>query len=67
MPILPHDDVAASIHADDRAQAALRGQVVPHSGGQIGSIAVANGLTLVTANIRDFSTFAGLKAENRFS
>lgn len=64
MPILAYDDVAAAMHADVRAQAATRGHQVPHSDGQIGSIAVTNGLTLVTANVGDFSVFDGLKIEN---
>lgn len=64
MPILAYDDAAAAVHADARAQAASRGHQVPHSDGQIGAIAVANGLTLVTANVGDFSVFDGLKIEN---
>jgi tRNA(fMet)-specific endonuclease VapC len=64
MPILPYDEVAAGIHADTRGRAALRGHVVPHADGQIGSIAVANGLALVTANAGDYSEFAGLQIEN---
>ena len=64
MPILAYDDVAAALHADVRAQAAARGHEVPHSDGQIGSVAAANGLTLVTANVGDFAAFDGLKIEN---
>lgn len=64
MPILAYDDVAAAVHADVRARAAARGREIPHSDGQIGSIAVANGLTLVTANVGDFSGFEGLTIEN---
>jgi tRNA(fMet)-specific endonuclease VapC len=67
MPILAYDDVAAGIHADVRAQAGSRGQKLPHSDGQIGAIAVANGLTLVTANVADFAAFGGLKTENWLS
>lgn len=64
LPILPYDEDAAHLHAEYRARWSSRGQSVPIADGQIGAIALVNGLTLVTANVSDFSMFDGLKIEN---
>lgn len=64
LPILPYDDAAAHVHAEHRVRWTREGLNVPVFDAQIGAIAVAQGLTLVTANLRDFAAFEGLKVEN---
>lgn len=63
-PILPYDDVAAGWHGQERARLEALGKSAPFVDGQIAAIAQANELVLVTANIKDFNRFRGLKVEN---
>ena len=67
LPMLPYDDVAARLHAEDRAAAERAGRPRPYADGQIAAIAVAHGLTLATRNLRDFRDVAGLKSEDWFA
>ena len=62
--ILPYDAAAAEWHARERARLGKRGRSVPYADGQIAAVAVVNDFTLVTANVRDFKAFAGLRVEN---
>jgi tRNA(fMet)-specific endonuclease VapC len=62
--ILPYDAAAAAWHAQERARLEAEGTPAPFVDGQIAAIAKSNGLTLVTANVRDFRRFDGLKVEN---
>jgi tRNA(fMet)-specific endonuclease VapC len=64
MPVLPYDAPAAEWHARERARLEAAGRKVPYADGQIAAIAVVHGLTLVTANVRDFRGFQGLRVEN---
>lgn len=65
LPVLPYDQPAAEWHARERARQASLGQPTPFPDGQIASVARVNGLTLVTANVRDFAgRFEGLAVEN---
>jgi tRNA(fMet)-specific endonuclease VapC len=60
----PFDDASAHRHAELRAHLAPLGtQVGPHDA-MIAAIALANGLTLVTHNTREFSRIAGLRIED---
>jgi tRNA(fMet)-specific endonuclease VapC len=63
-PVLPYDMNAAEWFADERARLRKRGKPVPHADGQIAAIAAVNDLVLVTANVRDFAAFEGLRVES---
>lgn len=62
--ILPYDERAAKLHATERERLERIGKTLPFVDGQIAAIAQANELVLVTANVRDFSPFRGLKVVN---
>ncbi len=62
VPILPYDEVAADWHARERVR--LAAQPPPFADGQIAAIAASRDLTLVTANVRDFARFEGLRIED---
>lgn len=61
MPILDYNDAAADWHAVERARLAATGITPPFADGQIAAIAATQGLQIVTANVRDFQHFRGLK------
>lgn len=61
-PILPYDEVAAEWHGRERARLEEAGKPAPFVDGQIAAIACTRGLTLVTANIKDFRSFEGLES-----
>lgn len=63
-PILSYDDAAAAWHGQERARLEALGQSAPFVDGQIAAIARVHELVLVTANVKDFSRFRGLKVEN---
>ena len=63
-PILPYDAAAATWHAKERARLVRQGRTCPFVDGQIAAIAVVRGLTLITSNIKDFSSFRGLAVED---
>jgi tRNA(fMet)-specific endonuclease VapC len=67
LTILPYDSNAARIHAELRASYAQSGMTLPFVDGQIAAIAMANGLTLVTRNTKDFSHLTGLRITNWFT
>jgi tRNA(fMet)-specific endonuclease VapC len=60
-PILAYDELAAAWHGRERARLDGLGKTPPFVDGQIAAIAYTNGLTLVTANPRDFAAFRGLR------
>ncbi|MEJ8857659.1 type II toxin-antitoxin system VapC family toxin [Variovorax robiniae] len=64
LPILPYDAAAARVHAEIRAEAERNGKTLPFVDGQIGAIAIAQGLTLVTRNLKDFAGVRGLRVMN---
>jgi tRNA(fMet)-specific endonuclease VapC len=66
LPILPYDGAAARIHAELRQSREQAGFTLPFVDGQIASIAIAHGLTLVTRNTKDFAELAGLRLMNWF-
>lgn len=63
-PILPYDETAALWHGEERARLEALGRPTPFVDGQIAAIAHANGLVLVTANVKDFGRFKELTVEN---
>lgn len=67
LPVLPYDATAARIHAELRVQREAQGQTLAFVDGQIAAIAIAQGITLVTRNVRDFSDLAGLRLVNWFT
>jgi tRNA(fMet)-specific endonuclease VapC len=64
LKILPYDEAAARVHAVDRAYMEKRGRPVPFRDSQIAAIAKVYGLTLVTANLRDYEPIPGLEVED---
>jgi tRNA(fMet)-specific endonuclease VapC len=65
--ILPYSQAAAEWHAQERARMEANGRLRPFADGQIAATARVAGLVLVTANIRDFRDFEGLRVENWMS
>ncbi|MBI5481680.1 MAG: type II toxin-antitoxin system VapC family toxin [Deltaproteobacteria bacterium] len=61
VPIVGYDAAAASWHAHERARLAAAGKPAPFVDGQIAAVAAVNGLTLVTANARDFACFHAVR------
>lgn len=59
-PILGYDEAAATWHAHERARLEALGRPAPFADGQIAAIAHANGLALITLNVKDFARFKGL-------
>ena len=64
--VLPYDADAARWHARERARLSRRGKPPPFVDGQIAAVAAVHGLTLVTRNVRDFSSFSELSVESWF-
>jgi len=67
--VLAYDFKCSEIHADVMAKLKSVGQMVPYQDSQIASVALANGLILVTRNVKDFEPVAQyfpLKIENWF-
>jgi tRNA(fMet)-specific endonuclease VapC len=62
--IVPYSKAAAEWHAEERARMEAKGRPRPFGDGQIAATARVNGLVLVTANVRDFRDFEGLRLEN---
>jgi tRNA(fMet)-specific endonuclease VapC len=61
---LPFDDAAAEIYSDIRARLSALGTPIGSNDLQIAAIALANNLTLVTHNIREFERVEGLRLED---
>lgn len=67
LSILPYDEVAAAWHGAERARLEGEGTPVPFVDGQIAAIAKCHDLILVTANVKHFQRFEGLRIENWLS
>lgn len=67
LPVLPYDAGAARVHAELRCELERAGRTLPFVDGQIAAIAIAQGLTLVTRNVRDFNAIAGLRWADWFT
>ena len=63
-PILDYDQSAASLHAKFQAELKAAGTPKPYADTQIASIALANGLILVTHNVKDFEGIPLLAVED---
>lgn len=63
-PLLPIDLVAARAHAGIWAELAASGRLIGNNDLWLAAAAMAHGLTLVTANQREFERVAGLEVEN---
>lgn len=61
MAVLPYDLACAERHAEESARLGAAGRSLPFADGQIAAIAAVNGLVLVTANVRHFRAFRGLR------
>lgn len=61
---MPFDNAAAMIAGEIREQLASQGTPIGPYDLQIAAIAIANGLTLVTHNVKEFSRVAGLTVED---
>jgi len=64
IPALSYDERAAAWHADERVRLEKLGKTPPFIDGQIAAVALTNGLSVVTANPKDFKTFKGLAVSN---
>lgn len=62
--VLSYDDAAASWHASERARLSAAGKTPSFVDGQIAAIARVHALVLVTANVRHYEGFEGLKIED---
>lgn len=62
VPILPYDARAARWHAAERSRLIGIGKTPPFADGQIAAIAGVNDLTLVTANLSDYTAFEDVQA-----
>jgi tRNA(fMet)-specific endonuclease VapC len=60
-PILEYTEPAATWHGQERARLDAEGRSAPFVDGQIAAIAYANGLILVTPNVKDFDRFSDLE------
>ena len=61
---LPFDDAAAEVYGRIRAALEAAGTLIGPYDLQIAAIALANDLTLITHNIREFGRVAGLRIED---
>lgn len=68
-PIILYDDICADIQADFTARLEKIGKPVPYRDAQIAATALANNMTLVTRNTKDFfaiTEVTDLRVENWF-
>ena len=64
MPVFSYDTRAALWHARERARLVAKGRPPAFRDAQIGAIARARDLVLVTANEADFEGLSGLEIED---
>lgn len=64
LTVLAFDERAAEVYGKLRAELEERGQPLHEAGLRIASIALANGLTVVSGNTRHFKRVPGLSVEN---
>ena len=65
--VLPFDVAAAEIYGSLRSELEAGGKKLAEPDLRIASIVLANGLTLVTGNVRHFGRVPGLSVENWLS
>ena len=61
---LPFDDAAGMVYGRVRAELTAKGQVIGPNDMMIASIALANGITLVSHNTSEFNRVPGLNVED---
>ncbi len=66
LPKLPYTEATAREHAQLRATQAGRGRIVSEPDAHLAAVALTQGLTLVTRNMRDFEGLPGLRLANWF-
>lgn len=64
LPVVAYDAIAAEWHASERVRLEKTGRKPAFIDGQIAAIAHVNGLTLVTANAKDYALFEGVSVED---
>jgi tRNA(fMet)-specific endonuclease VapC len=64
LTVLPFDEDAAKVYGELRAELERAGTPIGDAGVRIAAIALANGLIVVTANVRHFQRVSGLPVEN---
>lgn len=64
LPVLPFDESAAHRFGSLRAELERAGKAIGEADMRIASIALAHGLTVITANVRHFQRVAGLDVED---
>jgi tRNA(fMet)-specific endonuclease VapC len=64
LKVYPFDEIAAKSYAIIRAQLEGKGLMISERDTQIAAIAVANRLTVVTHNVREFNRVHNLKVED---
>jgi tRNA(fMet)-specific endonuclease VapC len=64
IPTLAYDERAAVWHAAERVRLEKLGKTPPFVDGQVAAVALTNGLSVVTANAKDFNAFKGLAVLN---
>jgi len=64
LQIYPFDETAAQRYAHIRSQLEKEGQVISERDTQIAAIALANQLTVVTHNVKEFDRITKLKVED---
>jgi tRNA(fMet)-specific endonuclease VapC len=62
--VLPYGERAARWHAVERARLAALARASSHVDGQIAAIAAVHDATIVTANVKHFEAFDGVRVEN---
>jgi tRNA(fMet)-specific endonuclease VapC len=62
-PLLPVDLATARAHAQVRAELMAAGQMIGPHDLWLAATCIAHGLTMVTANVREFARVPGLKVE----
>jgi tRNA(fMet)-specific endonuclease VapC len=67
LPVLPFDAAAAQWLGQQRARLVAVGRPPSRTEGEIAAVAVTQGLSLVTRNVRDFAGFEGLRLENWYA
>lgn len=64
--VFPYDANCALWLGRERARLGALGRPAPRTDGEIAAIAILNDVTLVTRNVADFRSFAGLRVESWF-
>jgi tRNA(fMet)-specific endonuclease VapC len=64
LPSLPFDDASARAYGEIRAALSRAGTPIGPNDLMIASIALTNGLVLITRNVREFGRVAGLRTED---